>query len=88
MTPTPMAKEIITQANEYVNHVENQWRKTKWEEYQVYSECEEGEEPANDVLCEIAIEQDRTNPQSSLAWDHEELWRATGKYYTIKREAK
>lgn len=80
-----MSKEILDQANEYVNHVEQQWKKNKWSEFAVYNDCEDGQEIADDILDEIAIEQDRTDPNGSFPWDQEEIFGAIGQYFIVKR---
>jgi hypothetical protein len=38
------------------------------------------------ILDQIATEEERINPNNSCSFDHEEVWRATGKYLVVKRK--
>lgn len=54
--------EILKQANEYVEQLEEEWLKRKWEEYSIYQSDPVCEHIAQEVLEEIEIEMDRIYP--------------------------
>lgn len=84
-----MPKETFNaseRANEVVESIEQEWRKSKWAEYQVYSECDDGQKLADEVLDQVSEELTRLDPNATTSIDQEEVWRATGKYLKNKKD--
>jgi len=73
---------------------EDNYKKRLWEEVgRLSAESDDSiitesgiDERIDEILDLIAIENERLNPDSSQSFDHEEIWRTTGKYYVNKND--
>lgn len=81
--------------DEVIEKVEDEYKQHLWEKFGTSglrkNEFIISDTPltpeSEDVLDEIAFENERTNPDGEMNYDQEEIWRVTGKYiYTSRKK--
>lgn len=74
-----------------VERIEEAWERSQWDRFweksnETPERLRATDPELDELLFEIEKDQDRRNPDGDGAFDHEEVYRATGTYYVISRE--
>lgn len=90
-----MAKEHVINWDNAITEAEERYKNKLWTKFGSQGKKEYGleicdkpfTEESDKILDKIAIENDRIDPNSDTSFDHEEVYRATGEYLTVKRKS-